>query len=266
MVGFRRCVGESAFAEGGPVSTHDPLEQLYAEQEDPWDYTRDPYEHAKYEATLASLPQARYATGLEIGCSEGVFTRMAAGRVDHLLGVDVSATAIARAHDRCADLPGVSFRVLDFIREDLTERFDVIFCSEVLYYIPPWQRTRVARKIASWLKPGGDLVLVHTWQEYTRTWDDIFGEGGAERLHRLFTHVVGLPVIDEHATDDYEILVVRSAPPVVPSWLRLVERVRLGLLAALPTARRVARNRMRASPLAQRLLSRIGVARSEDAS
>lgn len=246
------------------MSTQDQLEQMYAEQEDPWDYTQDPYEHAKYAATVEILPRERYATGLEIGCSEGVFTRMAAGRVGHLLGVDVSATAVARAHERCADLPGVSFRVFDFIREDLPERFDVIFCSEVLYYIPPWRRTRVARKIASWLNPGGDLVLVHTWREYTRTWDDIFGEGGAERLHRLFTHVVGLPVIDEHATDDYEILVVRSGPPAVPTWLRKAEQARLGLLAALPTARTVARNRLRASPRAQQLLFRARRAQSDE--
>ncbi len=246
------------------MSTQDQLEQLYSEQEDPWDYARDPYEHAKYAATLAALPRERYATGLEIGCSEGVFTREAAARVDRLLGVDISSTAIARARARCADVPGVTFRAFDFIREDLQERFDVIFCSEVLYYIPPWRRTRVARKIATWLNPGGDLVLVHTWREHTRTWDDIYGEGGAERLHRLFTHVVGLPVVNEHATDDYEILVVRSGPPVVPAWFRRAEQVRLGLLAALPTARTVARNRVRASPLAQRLLAQVGKAQSDD--
>jgi hypothetical protein len=46
--------------------------------------------------------------------------------------------------------------------------------------------------------------------------------------------------------------------------LRKVEQARLGLLAALPTARTVTRNRVRASPLAQRLLAQVGKTLSDE--
>lgn len=240
------------------MSNQDELEALYSGQTDPWDYEKDPYELGKYAHTLASLPQQQYETGLEIGCSVGVFTRKAATRVTRLLGVDLSATAVQRARERCTDLTGVSFRQLNFVRDDLDERFDVIFCSEVLYYIPPWRRTGVARRIASWLKPGGDLVLVHTWQHSTREWDDIYGEGGAESLHRLFTHVIGLPVIMEESTGDYAITIARAAPPETSPWLRQGERIRLGVLAVVPTARMIVRKRLLRRPSVQRTLARLG--------
>ena len=248
-----RSRGSSA-EEDGKVSSGDSLEDLYTQQEDPWRYATDPYELGKYAATLAALTRDRYPTGLEIGCSEGVFTQQAAARVDRLLGIDVSATAIDRARRRCAALPHVEFRRIDFIRDDLSERFDVVFCSEVLYYIPPWKRTEVARKIASWLKPDGHLVLVHTWQESTREWDDVYGEGGAEHLHRLFSHVLGLPVVYEYPYDDYEVKIVRAAPAVYPAWRRHTERMRLGLRALFPTARMIGRNRLRRMGGIQRLV------------
>jgi SAM-dependent methyltransferase len=244
--------------EDDTVSSKNELESFYAGQVDPWHYADDPYERGKYAATLATSPRERYAAGLEIGCSEGVFTREAAERVDWLLGIDVSAVAVDRARAHCADLSGVAFRQVDFIDDELAERFDVIFCSEVLYYIPPWKRGQVARKIAGWLKPGGDLVLVHTWRETTREWGDIYGEGGAERLHRLFTGVVGLPVVAERGTDDYQILVVRSAPTAIPHWRRRAEAIRLGALAVFPTARMLVRNRLWHQPRVRRLMARVG--------
>jgi SAM-dependent methyltransferase len=233
------------------------LEHLYAGQEDPWDYAHDAYELGKYTTSLSILPRERYETGLEIGCSEGVFTQMASSRVDRLVGVDIAETAIDRARARCADLPSAQFRQFDFIRDDLDDCFDVIFCSEVLYYVPPWRRTEVARKIASWLKPGGHLVLVHTCRKYTRTWNDIYGEGGADRLHRLFTHVLGLPVICEQVNDRYEIKIVRAAPPIYPAWQRFLEAGRLSATATFPTLRMIIRNRLLDDRRVKRMVTKV---------
>lgn len=240
------------------MNSREQLENFYTTRADPWNYASDPYELGKYAATLAQLPCDRYGQGLEIGCSEGVFTRQAAPRLERLLAVDVSSTAVERARARTADLPGVTVGRFDFIREDSRDRFDVIFCSEVLYYIPPWRRLQVARKIARWLAPGGHLVLVHTWREYTRAWDHVYGEGGAERLHRLFTHVLGMPVVAEEGNDDYVVTVVRAASPVFPLWRRCAEFGRLTMLALIPTAGAVAASRLRAQPRLQRLLRTVG--------
>lgn len=235
------------------MSSRETIEALYAEQPDPWNYSTDPYEQEKYRRTLAALPRDRYGRGLEVGCSEGVFSRLAALRVDTFLGVDISSVAVARARERCSDLSNASFRPLDFIDNDLDERFDAIFCSEVLYYVPPPRRLDVARKLAGWLVPGGDLVLVHTWRTYTQTWEDIHGETGAEGLHRLFTRVLGMPVVGYDATDDYEVLVVRAEPTVVPAWRRKLALRRLLIESAACRAMLVARRYVRGLPLVHRI-------------
>ena len=56
------------------------FEDLYRRSADPWGFASSGYEAAKYAATLAALPRDRYARGLEVGCSIGVFTAALAGR------------------------------------------------------------------------------------------------------------------------------------------------------------------------------------------
>jgi hypothetical protein len=85
------------------------LERLYRQREDPWHYTTSVYEIQKYVETLAILPRTRYRSALEIGCSEGVFTQLAAGRSDSLLAIDSAATALERGRLRCAGRPAFTF-------------------------------------------------------------------------------------------------------------------------------------------------------------
>ena len=63
------------------------FEALYAAAPDPWDFEGSDYERGKYAATLAALPQPRYARALEVGCSIGVLTALLAPRCDRLLAV-----------------------------------------------------------------------------------------------------------------------------------------------------------------------------------
>src|SRR5215217_1254155 len=95
------------------------LDEMYKATPDPWDYTANPDEQEKYEATLASLPRRNYATGLEIGCSEGVFTQQLSPRVEHLLGLDISDVALDRARQRCPDPSTVEFRQFDLISDEM---------------------------------------------------------------------------------------------------------------------------------------------------
>lgn len=137
------------------------FEQLYARDPDPWRFATSAYERAKYDATLAALPQARYRSALEVGCSIGILTARLAERCDHLLAVDLAEAALAQARARCAALPQVGFAQLRLPEELPPGRFDLILLSEVVYY---WSRpdiARVAAFVAEALEPGGDLALVH---------------------------------------------------------------------------------------------------------
>lgn len=139
------------------------FDDVYAADADPWKFETSPYEAAKYAATLAALPRARYASAFEAGCSIGVLTHALADRCERLLAVDVSEAALDRARTRCADRPHVRFerRVLpaDFPAGDAP--FDLILVSEVGYYFSAPDLDRFRARCAEALAAGGTLLLVH---------------------------------------------------------------------------------------------------------
>lgn len=137
------------------------FEQLYAAKPDPWAYATSPYEAAKYTATLAALPRARYANALDVGCSIGVLTARLAGRCDDLLAIDPATAALAEARRRNADAPHVRFAPLFVPAEWPDGRFDLIVLSEVLDYLGEADLAALAGRLTDSLEAGGDLVLVH---------------------------------------------------------------------------------------------------------
>jgi peptidoglycan/xylan/chitin deacetylase (PgdA/CDA1 family)/ubiquinone/menaquinone biosynthesis C-methylase UbiE len=167
------------------------FEEIF-EEEDPWEYT-SAYEQRKYRETLALLPR-HIGSALEVGCAEGVFTRMLAGRADRVTAVDISPTAIARARARCADLNNAEFKQLDLFAsepgelQDLEGAFDVVVCAEVLYYAPDRDVLRLAlQRLIKALKPGGSLIVVHADLVVDEPdqpgfdWDHLIGAAGIER-------------------------------------------------------------------------------------
>lgn len=139
----------------------DWFEALYRDQGDPWNFEASPYERAKYDHTLASLPQDRFGSVLEVGCANGVLTERLATRCDRLLGVDVSPTALAAARARCADLPNVMLEQRTLPAEAPAGPFDLILLSEVVYYWDSGDLLRLAAYVSRSLRSGGYLLLVH---------------------------------------------------------------------------------------------------------
>ena len=149
----------------------DWFEDLYRTDPDPWGFATSPYEQAKYARTLDALGPAdrRFARAFEAGCSIGVFTRLLAPRCDDLLAVDASPTAVAHARDRLAayDHVRVDHRVLP---EDLPEGpFDLVVCSELLYYWSADPLRELLARLESLVSPGGSLLAVH-WRPQTTTY------------------------------------------------------------------------------------------------
>jgi hypothetical protein len=73
--------------------------------------------------------------GARIGWGEGRFTALLAERVEELVAVDISETALRRARDRCRGCANVRFERLVFSTDPLPNALDLIVCSEVLYYL-----------------------------------------------------------------------------------------------------------------------------------
>lgn len=172
---------------------------------DPWDYAGSPYEAKKYEQELALLPRPPYRRALELGCSEGLFTcRLARdGWAEEVVGVDFVPAALDRARARCRGLSQVSFYLGD-IRKNLPPgKFDLILCSELLYYLRYQDIRRLARRLVEKLLPRGHMVLVSAWP-------------AARVFHRPFLKHPKLRVltqqVERHPTRPYVISVLERSP------------------------------------------------------
>ncbi len=141
--------------------TREHFEARYAADPDPWDFETSAYEQAKYERTVAALGDRRYRRGFEAGCSIGVLTERLAERCDELLAVDIAQAAVDGARRRLAGRPNVRVERRTLPEQWPAGPFDLVVCSEVLYY---WDRPTLEAALPAMtdsLAPGGRLVAVH---------------------------------------------------------------------------------------------------------
>lgn len=154
-------------AEPGSLIAADGDRQAYWERlfehADPWNYG-SAYEQEKYARQLKLIAGLPISRALELACAEGRFTEKLAPHVGHLVASDISATALARARERCVEHANIEFRQLDLLIDALPEALDLIVCSEVLYYVDDEATlNQVALRIASALRPGGRLLTTHAF-------------------------------------------------------------------------------------------------------
>lgn len=173
------------------------FEDLYASDRDPWQFETSEYEREKYDRTIVALEGRRYARGLEVGCSIGVLTERLAKSCEATLAVDVSEAAVATAQERLSDLPNVRVERLS-LPEDMPDGpFDLIVCSEVLYY---WDRELLSEALEEFtrgLEAGGSLLAVH-WRPPTDTYP-LQGE----EVHALLREHPGLELSFSEANERY---------------------------------------------------------------
>jgi SAM-dependent methyltransferase len=172
-----------------PVSFFD---DLYERSEDPWSFASSEYERRKYAHTLASLGAPRFERALEIGCSIGVFTEMLLSVTGELVAIDVSEPALARARRRLRGRRGVRFARASFPEELPEGAWDLIVCSEVLYYLDGDAFARAVDRLRECLEAGSTVVAVH-WRAATRTYPLL----GDEVHDRLIAALAGWHALDD---------------------------------------------------------------------
>ena len=177
--------------------TREHFEARYAADPDPWDFEGSAYERAKYERTLAALGERRYATAFEAGCSIGVFTAMLADRCDALLAVDIVQSAVEATCRRLAARTHVHAERRTLPQQWPAGPFDLVVCSEILYY---WDRPTLEAAlpaIADSLAVGGRLVAVH--YRPPSSIDPLTGDA----VHALLRERLGLARVDSDANDAF---------------------------------------------------------------
>ncbi|MGY1618343.1 glycosyltransferase [Geodermatophilus sp. SYSU D00691] len=145
---------------GRNFTRHD-FESLFAADADPWKYTTE-YERTKYEQTLELIPNGPIDDAIELGCAAGHFTTLLAPRVTRLVAADISSVALDEAKERCHAHPNVEYLQLDVGSDELPGQYDLVVCSEMLYFTADRKGFPVvAQRLASALRPGGHLVTAH---------------------------------------------------------------------------------------------------------
>jgi len=139
------------------------FEALYEASPDPWRYRTSSYERRKYADTLAALPDDALGPSLDVGCSIGVFTRQLAARSESVLGLDFSTRAVAIARERLRGVENVRLHVGQFPHDAPDGPWDVIVCSEILYYLDPEELASAIAWLSTQLT-AGSCVLAVSWR------------------------------------------------------------------------------------------------------
>ncbi len=146
------------------------VDRHLSQHDDPWDYETNPTEWQRFEDQTELIDRVaqghKFASGLEIGCAEGLYTELVAERCESLLVLDISQAALAKTRKRRQWTERVQFGVFDLRLETIPGTFDLIVVAGVLeYYSRRRTFLRVREKLAAALKPEGYL-LVETTRRY----------------------------------------------------------------------------------------------------
>jgi len=175
------------------------FERLYHDSPDPWGYRTSEYERRKYAATLAALPKVSYGLCLEVGCSIGVFTGLLAARCERVVAIDFSLSAIQLAHEHLRATANVDLLRASFPEETPPGSWELIVCSEILYYLRPPQLEEALAWIKTQLLYGATVVAV-SWRGEGR--DEPFT--GDEVHDRLARELLAWHALDAR-TDGYRL-------------------------------------------------------------
>jgi SAM-dependent methyltransferase len=139
------------------------FERHYEASADPWNYRGSAYEHEKYAATLAALPSRRWERALEVGCSIGVFSGLLAERCEQLVAIDFSSRAVALAREHLAATTNVEVVRASFPEQVPSADWELIVCSEVLYYLDEQTLASALQWLQEQLRCGATVLAV-SWR------------------------------------------------------------------------------------------------------
>lgn len=137
------------------------FDDLYAECDDPWRFRGRWYELRKRSLMLATLPQQRYDSAFELGCSNGELSVELARRCERLLCCDASPRAVALARERLAESAHVAFYAGQLPQAWPEGRFDLIVISELGYYLDEQALAQMIQRCIDSLSPDGVLLACH---------------------------------------------------------------------------------------------------------
>jgi 2-polyprenyl-3-methyl-5-hydroxy-6-metoxy-1,4-benzoquinol methylase len=171
---------------------------------DPWHYRLSREQQERFASALNMLDLARSEQLLgrcfEIGCAEGIFSRMLASRCCELIAVDVLDVALERAR---AAVPGVTFETWNLRHDEIPEDVDLIVLMDVLELFPRFEIARARTKVLNAMKPGGLLLIGNSRQHviFESAWWAKWLLCGGKRIAEYFAADSRLQLIASETQD-----------------------------------------------------------------
>lgn len=134
---------------------------LYHNNDDPWGYEKRWYEARKRQICLSLLMKEQYQHGLEIGCSNGVFSQQLAERCQRLTCLDANAQAIQLAQKKLGHLTHVDLQQHCIPHQFPEQKYDLIVISEILYYLSEAELRQCMAQVQQALTSDGVVLCCH---------------------------------------------------------------------------------------------------------
>lgn len=112
------------------IQSLDDIEKWY-KTKDPWNYEDTEDDLLRKQILLSELPPQTYSRVLDIGCGHGFVTRDLPG--DNVIGVDISSEAVKQAKRYENNKTKFINATIFDLNNILTETFDLIIVTGVLY-------------------------------------------------------------------------------------------------------------------------------------
>jgi SAM-dependent methyltransferase len=168
------------------------FDAIYADG-DPWESSnpRYLYQRRKYDVIASLVPRRRFEAALDLGCGAGLLSRRLAARAETVLGMDISAAAVAQAERAHEGVPNLRFAQGDITDLPMTldGKFDLLVLADTLYYLPPPLDDATLRaaalRLARLLKPGGTCLLANHYFAGLDADSRL-----SRRIHRVFAEVL----------------------------------------------------------------------------
>jgi len=181
------------------------FDEMYKVDPDPWEFESSWYEQRKYAATMAALPERRYTSAFEPGCSIGVLTSLLAERCDLLLATDIVPDALERARERCRASSGVHIEDRAIPEEWPTGPFDLVVLSEIAYYFDRPTLECIMTGVLATSTPAATVVAVH-WRGETN-----YPLSG-DYVHEIIDSQAGLRRVVHHVEPEFVLDVWHPVP------------------------------------------------------